>query len=159
MILISTCFPTLHNLVWYEVYRKHPINNDLPWCGNINHCNINHAVQAGPSTTKYHLFLHVLHVLLTESSTWYYLEQYRYGAITGKYGTRLLLIIELGIRSNTGGEYDTYGNTFTPEKPDISGFWIYHIISVSSGICWDIGNISDISCDIMDISVYIGHIP
>ena len=38
-----------------------------------------------------------------------------------------------------------------PEKPDISVFWIYHIISISSGIYG--GYISDNACDIPGIRI------
>ena len=42
---------------------------------------------------------------------------------------------------------------FTPEKPDISDFGIYHIMSISSGVYGDIGYISDISCDIPEYNI------
>ena len=41
---------------------------------------------------------------------------------------------------------------FTPGKSDLSGFWIYHITFIY--IYWDLGYVSYISCDIVDISEY-----
>ena len=41
-----------------------------------------------------------------------------------------------GYPGENRGQYDM--DIFTPEKPDISGFWIHHIISISSGIYGDI---------------------
>ena len=51
-----------------------------------------------------------------------------------------------GYPGENRGECDM--DTFTPEKHDISCFWMYHIISIPSGIYGDIGYISDIACDI-----------
>ena len=46
------------------------------------------------------------------------------------------------------GEY--YMDVITPEIPDVRGFWIYHIMSMSSGMYGGIGYISDIACDISE---------
>ena len=45
-----------------------------------------------------------------------------------------------GYPGGNKGDYDM--DMFTPEKPDIPGFWIYRIISISSGIDYMV--ISDI---------------
>ena len=61
-----------------------------------------------------------------------------------------------GYPVETRDEYDM--DMFTLEKPDVSGFWIYHIVSISSGIYWDIGYISDMFEIFLGISLYIGYI-